>query len=99
MAALVWKHNRTREEARELIQRRLHEAGHDSKVAWKGDSLSASIGWGAILSLSGEVTDDALVLENCTGALSGFVLSKCREGLAHLFPGGEQVQANSGQAD
>jgi hypothetical protein len=92
MAVLVWKHGTTAAVARAAIQAELAKHGHDDKVTWKGDEASASVGWGAILSAAGRVTEEAVVLDKCGGAVGGIVLGKCREMLCRLFPaGGEAV--------
>jgi hypothetical protein len=91
MAELVWKHGTTAAAAREAVQAELAKLGHDGKVTWKGDEASASVGWGAVLSASGKVTDDAVVLDKCGGAVGGIVLGRCREMLARLFPAGGEA--------
>lgn len=91
MSDLVWKHGKTREEAKAIIQAELKQLGYDGKVTWDADSASASVGWGTILNASGRITDDTIILEKCGGAVGGIVLSKCREMLVRVFPGGEQV--------
>jgi len=91
MAVLVWKHGTTAAAARETIQAELVSLGHDGKVTWKGDEASASVGWGTVLSAAGRVTDEAVVLDKCGGAVGGIVLGKCREMLARLFPAGGQA--------
>jgi hypothetical protein len=91
MDVLVWRHGKTREEAKAIIQAELKRLHYDGKVAWDADSASASVGWGTILSASGKVTDETIILDKCGGAAGGKVLSKCREILARVFPGGEQV--------
>jgi hypothetical protein len=58
-------------------------------VTWEGFSASASVGWGAILNVAGEVTDHDIVLDRCGGAAGPVVLRECRPVLSRLFPGGE----------
>jgi hypothetical protein len=92
MAVLVWKHGTTADAAGEAIRAELDRLGHGGKVKWTGDEASASVGWGLVLSAAGRVTDEAVVLDTCGGAVGGLVLAKCRELLARLFPDGEQVE-------
>jgi len=82
---------KSRAEAREIIREELHRLGYDGRVTWKGDSASASVGWGTVLNASGEGTDEAIVLEKCGGAIGGTVLGRCRELLERLFPGGAEA--------
>lgn len=91
MAVLVWKHETTRQDARKRIEDRLKSAHVSDKVAWNGDTFSSSVGWGTILNLVGEVTDDAVVLQKSSGAMGGVILAKSREGFKQLFPEGEEV--------
>jgi hypothetical protein len=86
MAALVWKHGTTRSAARQAVVSELRRLGYDSKVTWNGDAATASVGWGTVLSASGVVTDDAVILDRCSGAIGGVVLDKCREIMQRLFP-------------
>ena len=88
MAVLVWKHGTTVADARDAITRELVKVGHDGKVKWSGNEATASVGWGVVLSASGKITDEAVVLEKCGGAVGGLVLNRCREMLARLFPTG-----------
>jgi hypothetical protein len=87
MAVLVWRHNTTREVARQTIQAELEHLGHDRKVSWKGDSAVASVGFGSILSASGEITDESIILHKCNGMAGGIVLRQCQMMLERLFPG------------
>jgi hypothetical protein len=91
MAVLVWKHGKTRDEARSIIQAEVRRLGYDQKVMWSGDSATASVAWGAVLSASGKVTDEAIILDKCGGAVGGIVLARCRELLERIFPDGEQA--------
>jgi hypothetical protein len=89
MAALVWKHGTTKDAAKQAVVEELQQLGVADKIKWSGDRATASIGLGMILSASGEVTDDAVVLEKAGGAAGGTVVQRCRELLERLFPGGE----------
>jgi hypothetical protein len=42
-----------------------------------------------IVDARGRVTDDMVVIERCRGMASGEVLSRCRELMQKVFPGGE----------
>jgi hypothetical protein len=44
-----------------------------------------------VLSASGTVTDEAVILEQCGGVIGGIVLGRCREMLARVLPGGGQA--------
>jgi len=92
MGALVWKHGTSRDEARRLVQEELKQLGHDGRVRWHGDAATVTVGWGAVLSASGRVTDEAVVLDKCGGAIGGLVLERCRELLRRLFPAGESAE-------
>jgi len=89
MAVLVWKHGTTKAAARQAVMEELQQLGVADKVKWSGDRGSASIGLGVILNASGEITDDAVVLEKSGGAVGPMVVQRCRELLERLFPGGE----------
>jgi hypothetical protein len=91
MSLLVWKHGTTTAAAREAIQEELRKLGHDGKVTWKGDEATASLALGTMLGVRGKVTDEAILLDKCGGALGGVVLRKCREMLLRLFPSGGEV--------
>lgn len=90
MTALIWKHGMSKNDARQLIQARIEKAGIRDKVLWKGDSFSSSIGWGTILNLEGQVTDESVILKKAAGALGSIVLEKSREAFQELFPNGER---------
>lgn len=88
MAALVWKHGRSRNEALAALQSALAESSHGGIAKWDGARVEARYGpFATGLHVRGEVTDEAVVLEKCGGLLGGLVLARCRELLAWLFPG------------
>jgi hypothetical protein len=60
-------------------------------VTREGFKASVSVGWGSVLSVTGEVTDHAVLLERCGGAAGTAVLHECRKILERLFPGGEEL--------
>ena len=92
MAVLVWKHGKTNAEAVTAIQAALKESGYDGSVTWSGARAEARYGpFASLVHVKGEVTDDAIVLDKCGGLAGGAVLSRCRELLGRLFPGGEQA--------
>ena len=94
MAALIWKHGKTKAEVVEAVRRAITEAGYDTSVKWDGAKLEARVGpFASIVHVKGEVTDDAIVLDKCGGLAGGRVLSRCRELLERLLPGGEQLPA------
>jgi hypothetical protein len=89
MAALVWRHGRSKAEAMAAIRSALAESGHGGAAKWDGARVEARYGpFAAGLHARGEVTDEAVVLEKCSGLLGGLVLARCRELLGGLFPGG-----------
>jgi hypothetical protein len=90
-ALMAWKHGTTAAAAREAIQAELCKLGYDGKVSWKGYEAAASVGWGIVHSASGKITDEAIVVNECGGALGGIVLDNCREMLVRLFPNGGQA--------
>lgn len=95
MSQLIWKHNKTRAEVRQLLQAKMNQAGIADKVTWNGDQFQSNVGWGTVLNLVGEITDHEIVLSKVSGMLRGTVLTKSREAFEQMFPGGEA----SNQAD
>ena len=94
MAVLIWKHGKSKAGAVDAVRAAIKKAGHDGSVTWDGTRLEARYGpFASVVHVKGEVTDDALVLEKCGGLAGGRVLSRCRELLERLFPGGEQAPA------
>ncbi len=91
MTALVWKHGTTAAIARDAIRTELAKLGHASNVTWKDYEFTSSLGWGTILSTSGSVNADEIILDKCSGALGGIVLAKSREFFERVSPGGEQA--------
>lgn len=89
MAVLVWKHGTTKAAAKQAVLDELQHLGVADKVKWSGDRGTASIGLGFILSASGEITEDSVVLEKAAGAAGAMLAKRCRELLERLFPGGE----------
>jgi len=72
MSVLTWKHGRSKDEAIAIIEAALKDSGHDANVTWSGPKLEARFGpFAAILHVTGEVTADALVLEQCSGLAGG----------------------------
>ena len=92
MNILAWKHGETPDDVRRLMRERLQAAGISDKVTWDGNRFTSSVGWGTILNLVGRIEPEAIVLEKCSGAIGGVVLSKCREAFREMFPGGEEIQ-------
>jgi hypothetical protein len=91
MAALVWRHGRTKA-AVAALQSALAASGHDGVAKWDGARVEARYGpFATGLHARGEVTDEAVVLERCGGLLGGLVLARCRELLSRLFPGGGEA--------
>jgi hypothetical protein len=90
VAVLIWRHGKSKTEVRDTIQVELRALGHDGRVTWDGCRAFASVGWGSVLSVAGEVTGHAVVLERCAGAAGAAVLHECRKILERLFPAGEE---------
>lgn len=88
---LIWRHGTTRAEAKAIIQRKLEQLGYAKRLSWNGDSFSASVGFGAVLRLTGEVTDTDILVHNIGGAASAPALAKIQEVLNEPFPGGSQI--------
>jgi hypothetical protein len=86
---LKWKHEKSISEAKLLMQQKLQQRGYGNKVKWNGDSFSASVAFGAVLRIEGKITDQELVLDQCSGAVSGTVLNEIRNILQQLFPEGQ----------
>lgn len=57
MAVFIWKHRSSPEDVRHRIQHRLQAADINDKVVWKGNRFTASVGWGVILNLVGEIKE------------------------------------------
>lgn len=92
MAELTWKHGRSKDDAVAAIRAALQDSGYDGSVNWTGTRAEARFGpFASVVHAKGEVTDDAVVIEKCGGLAGGPVLTRCRELLARLFPGGEQA--------
>jgi hypothetical protein len=43
-----------------------------------------------VLNAAGRVTEAAIVLDKCTGAMAGFALDRAREYLPRVFPAGNE---------
>lgn len=92
MAVLTWRHSKSKDEAVASVKAALQESGYDSSVKWSDTSAEVRYGpFASILHAKGIVTDDAVVIEKCSGLAHGPVLSRCRVLLERLFPGGERV--------
>jgi hypothetical protein len=90
MAALVWKHGKSKAEALAAIQGALEDTRYASSVTWDGARAEARYGpFASVIHATGEVTEEVIILEKCGGLVGGLVLSRCREMLEQLFPGGE----------
>jgi len=89
MAVLMWKHGLSVDAVRQMFQQRLEEAGVNNSVVWAGNTFSATVGWGTILALVGEIQEEVIVVKKCSGGLSGVVLAKVRQAFEQMFPGGE----------
>ena len=79
MAILRWRHGMTAAQARQVMEEQLAEAGYSDEVKWKGDQFSASVGWGTVLGIEGQITDEEAVLEKCGGAAGNTALKTIRE--------------------
>jgi hypothetical protein len=91
MAVLTWMHGKSKAEAVAAIQAALKESGYDGSVTWTGARAEARYGpLASVVHVKGEVTDDAVIIDECGGLAGGPVLTRCRELLGQLFPGGEQ---------
>jgi hypothetical protein len=92
VAALVWKHGRSKAEALAALQSEIAASGHGKSAKWDGAKVEARYGpFASVAHVKGEVTDDAVVVEKCGGLAGGAVLARCRELLGRLFPGGERA--------
>ena len=90
MAVLVWKHGKSKAEALAAIQGALEDTRYASSVTWDGARAEARYGpFASVIHATGEVTEEVIILEKCGGLVGGLVLSRCREMLEQLFPGGE----------
>jgi hypothetical protein len=88
MAVLTWKHGRTKEDAVAALK----ASGYDGSVTWSGEKAEARYGpFASVVHARGEVTDKVVIIEKCGGLVGGAVLSRVRELVARLFPGGEQT--------
>lgn len=78
------------------MQERLLAAGVGNKVVWQGNRFTASVGWGSILNLVGDIQPETIVLERCSGAIGGVVLAKCRDAFREMFAAGEELPVTDG---
>ncbi len=100
MAVLIWKHGKSKTDALAAIQAELEEHGYSDSVKWEGAKAKASFGpLGSIIRVKGEVTDDVVRLEKCSGLARKVVLKGCRKMLKRLFPGGEQLDGQEKEED
>lgn len=76
MAILRHKHGKTASETKEKIKAALKEKGYADNIEWNGFDFSSSIGFGMILSLSGKITEEEIIIDNCSGAISEIVLDE-----------------------
>jgi len=89
VAVLKWKHGRSKDEAVAAIKAALEKSGHEGSVKWSGASAEARYGpLASVVHAKAEVTDEEVILHKCGGLAGGAVLSRCRDLLARLFPGG-----------
>ena len=92
MAVLTWSHGRSKDDALAAIKAALKDTGHEGSVTWSGTSAEARYGpFASVVHVKGVVTDDVVLIEKCGGLAGGPVLTRCRELLGRLFPGGEQA--------
>ena len=87
--ALVWQHGTTRDAAKTAVINELENLGYANEVHWRNYKGSVSVAMGVVLSVKGYISDDAIVIEKCSGAYSAQVLNETRAILARLFPGGD----------
>ena len=57
----------------------LEKLGYNKYLTWKEFEFSASVGWGSVLSLEGNITDDSIIINKCSGAFGSKVLDKIKE--------------------
>ena len=90
-AVLIWKHGTTKAAAIDTLKNELRMLGYAKYVKWDGGEARVRVTrfFFRIIDARGSVTDDMIVIERCRGMASGEVLSRCREILRKIFPGGE----------
>ena len=88
MPILSWPHRTSRELAATGVREYLERAGHSGRVKWSGDSFSVSVGFGTMLCMQGMITDSVIEITECSGALSGMIMERCRAILQEQFPNG-----------
>ncbi len=87
MAVLVWEHGKSYTEALAAIQATLADSGYAAAVTWDGGKAEVRYGpFASVLHAKGEVTEEVVVLEKCSGLVGGLVLKRCQEMLGRLFP-------------
>jgi hypothetical protein len=92
MAVLIWMHRKTKAEALAEVKAAIEESSYGGSVEWDGDKAAVRVGpLASILHVQGEVNDDAVIIDRCSGALGGLVLNRIHEILERLFPGGDQA--------
>ena len=88
MGVLVWKHGKSKDFAIAAVKAAIKESGFDDSVTWADGKAETQYGpFGSIVHVKGEVTEDLIVIEKCSGLVGGKVLNSCREMLERLFPG------------
>jgi hypothetical protein len=91
MAVLTWQHGTSQGKAIAAIVKAVKKLGYEGYVTWKDGTVEASAGpFATLVNARGEVTDDRVILAKAGGLLGGKVLTRCREILEDVFPGGEQ---------
>jgi hypothetical protein len=91
MPVLTWLHGTSKGNAIAAIQKAVKKLGYEGYLRWKDGTVEASSGpFSTLVNAKGEVTDDRVILAKAGGVLGGKVLTRCREILEDVFPGGEQ---------
>ncbi len=85
MPEFVCKHGQSAETAVASLKKILEGEEYSEYTEWKGNSFSVSLGFGMILNLTGKITENEIVIDECSGALSEKVLAECMKLLKEKF--------------
>ena len=96
MKLLTWRHSKTKAEVRDAMKLELQRLGYDKNVAWIEYKFTSSLPFG-MLTVAGEISEQTIILDKCSGVMGGKVMAEFRSMLEHMFPGGEVRSGSDNQ--
>jgi len=84
MSRLSQKHCMTKDEAKGAMSQFLESEGYDVYVSWDAYEFSAKVAFGLVLNLKGGITDEEIIIEECTGSIADEVLEQFRKLMARM---------------